>query len=542
MVKGYAIIVKTRNSLKFSVSVLLCLLLIGCSSQETEIPVAGKTYVLRYNPEHTGILSDADQISVVYAFDYWGTKVVQRLRGEGEQEDLFHNVLNPDEGRSIVRKMDRRGDHWEANIPIPDDASLISYYFTDGVRNDYNERKTYVSYVYGEDGKPVKGARFRNIDFLLMAGKDHPAILDEIRKEITDYPDHFIAHVVYWRFQFFETVSPDTLMKLMEKSGRHFSNLHNEYGDTVLNYKVLSLNDFNRIMRLSLREKFDDPSVTELREVVNSTILRTINELPQEQRLEQLRHIESIAKMMLQTPSQRVEREIESMEKLMERLAERIEKSKVQLQEMAEPAAGQDVFYLAVEEMPEIIGGIGSIQQRIRYPEEAKDAGIEGTVYVHVFIDTEGNVAKTEVVRDPGGGLAGAAVKAVTLTQFKPGRQRGEPVPVRVSIPIHFRLAEPEIDSKETAITIVEGPADLGDYITYPEDAIKNEIEGEVHTTVTLDENAHIIGIWIESGSDEKIARATMEGILKYPFADRETYRDLQKEQTITIIVRFSIQ
>ena len=258
--------------------------------------------------------------------------------------------------------------------------------------------------------------------------------------------------------------------------------------------------------------------------------------------MEQLRHIESIAKMMLQTPSQRVEREIESMEKLMERLAERIEKSKVQLQEMAEPAAGQDVFYLAVEEMPEIIGGIGSIQQRIRYPEEAKDAGIEGTVYVHVFIDNEGNVAKTEVVHDPGGGLADAAVEAVTLTQFKPGRQRGEPVPVRVSIPIHFRLAEPEIDSKETAITIVEGPADLGDYITYPEDAIKNEIEGEVHTTVTLDENAHIIGIWIESASDEKFAQATMEGILQYPFTDHETYREFQEEQTITIIVRFSIQ
>jgi len=535
-------IVKTRNSLILPVSVLLCLLLIGCSSQETEMPVAGKTYVLRYNPEHTGILTDADQIRVVYAFDYWGTKVVQRLRGEGEQEDLFHNVLNPDEGRSFVRKMDRRGGHWEAKIPIPDDASLISYYFTDGVRSDYNDRKTYVSYVYGEDGKPVKGARFRNIDFLIMAGKDHPAVLDEIHKEITDYPDHFIAHVVYWRFQFFETVSPDTLMMLMEKSGRHFSNLHNEYGDTVLNYKVLSFNDFNRIMRLSLREKFDDPAVTELREEVNTTILRTINELPQEQRFEQFRHIESIAKMMLQTPSQRVEREIESMEQLMERLAERIEKSKVQLQEMAEPAAGQGAFHLAVEEMPRIVGGIESIQRNIRYPERAKEEGVEGVVYVFAYIDAEGNVARTEVVRDPGAGLGEAAASAVAQAKFIPGKQRSQPVPVRVSIPIHFRLAEPEIDSKETAITIVEGPAELIDYITYPGDAVKIEIEGEVHTTVTLDENAHIIGIWIESASDEKFAQATMEGILKYPFADHERYRDLQKEQTITIIVRYTIQ
>jgi TonB family protein len=504
--------------------------------------VAGTTYVLQYDPASTGLLTDSDQIWVVYAFDYWGTKVVQRLRGEGEQEDLFRNVLNPDEGRSLIKEMVRRGNRWSAEILVPVGASLISYYFTDGTRNDYNDRMTYVSYVYGEDGIPVRGARFRNIDFLIMAGKAHSAILEEIGDEIRDYPDHFIAHVVYWRFRFFNTVSPDTLMMLMEESTRHFSDLHDEYGDTVLNYKVLSLNDINRVMQLSLRERFDEEPVTKLREVVNSTILQTIKHIPSEKRLEQLPRIESIANIMLQTPAVRMGRELERMEQIMERLAERIELTRSEIDEISKSPADRSSFYLTVEEMPKIVGGIESIQRNIRYPESAKEQGIWGSVYVFAYIDEGGNVARTEIVRDPGGGLGEAAAAAVAQAKFIPGRQRGQPVAVRVSIPVHFRLAEPDLSRKETVIQVIEGPFELVNYITYPEDALKNEIQGEVHATVTLGEGARIVGIWIVSADDERFARATMEGILRYPFADDEKYRGVTDQKPVTLRVRFSIQ
>jgi periplasmic protein TonB len=97
-------------------------------------------------------------------------------------------------------------------------------------------------------------------------------------------------------------------------------------------------------------------------------------------------------------------------------------------------------FFVAVEEMPEIVGGIASIQRRVVYPELAKRAGVEGTVYVYAFVDAQGRVVRTEVVNDPGAGLGDAAAKAVAEAEFKPGRQRGQPVGVRVSIPVHFRL------------------------------------------------------------------------------------------------------
>ncbi len=97
-------------------------------------------------------------------------------------------------------------------------------------------------------------------------------------------------------------------------------------------------------------------------------------------------------------------------------------------------------YFVAVEEMPEPIGGIAAIQSKIVYPEIAKRAGIEGKVYVKAYVDEKGNVTKAEVVKGLGAGLDEAAVEAVKETKFKPGKQRGKPVKVQVMIPIVFKL------------------------------------------------------------------------------------------------------
>ncbi len=41
----------------------------------------------------------------------------------------------------------------------------------------------------------------------------------------------------------------------------------------------------------------------------------------------------------------------------------------------------QDIYFVAVEEMPEPIGGMYAIQSKIKYPEKAKEQGIEGKYY-----------------------------------------------------------------------------------------------------------------------------------------------------------------
>jgi TonB family protein len=97
-------------------------------------------------------------------------------------------------------------------------------------------------------------------------------------------------------------------------------------------------------------------------------------------------------------------------------------------------------FFTAVEEMPEPIGGIRAIAENVKYPEIAKRAGIEGRVFVKALIDENGNVEGTQVIKGIGAGCDEAALEAVMLSKFKPGKQRGKPVKVQITIPILFKL------------------------------------------------------------------------------------------------------
>ena len=97
-------------------------------------------------------------------------------------------------------------------------------------------------------------------------------------------------------------------------------------------------------------------------------------------------------------------------------------------------------IFVIVEEMPELIGGLAAIQGNIRYPEIARKAGVEGRVFVQFVVDEQGNVVDPVVTRGLGAGLDEEAIRAVSQAKFTPGKQRGQPVPVRMSLPITFRL------------------------------------------------------------------------------------------------------
>jgi|SRR5690625_334446 len=100
---------------------------------------------------------------------------------------------------------------------------------------------------------------------------------------------------------------------------------------------------------------------------------------------------------------------------------------------------GPEIFEV-VEQQPELIGGLASLQQMVRYPEVARRAGLEGRVFVQFIVDEQGNVVDPVVVRGLGGGLDEEALRAVSQAKFTPGKQRGQAVNVRMSIPITFRL------------------------------------------------------------------------------------------------------
>ncbi len=108
---------------------------------------------------------------------------------------------------------------------------------------------------------------------------------------------------------------------------------------------------------------------------------------------------------------------------------------KEEIEEEEEP-----YYFVAVEEMPEPIGGLKSIQEKIIYPEIARRAGIEGKVFVRAYVDETGSVKRAEVIKGIGLGCDEAALDAVLNTKFKPGKQRGKLIKVQIIIPIVFKL------------------------------------------------------------------------------------------------------
>jgi protein TonB len=100
----------------------------------------------------------------------------------------------------------------------------------------------------------------------------------------------------------------------------------------------------------------------------------------------------------------------------------------------------EEDFFVLVEQMPELIGGIASLQEKIKYPELAIRANIEGRVYVQFIVNEKGQVEDPRVIRGIGGGCDEEALRVVKQAKFKPGLQRGRPVRVQFNLPVIFRL------------------------------------------------------------------------------------------------------
>ncbi len=105
----------------------------------------------------------------------------------------------------------------------------------------------------------------------------------------------------------------------------------------------------------------------------------------------------------------------------------------------------QAEIFTVVEEQPGYPGGeearIGYLQQNIKYPEEAKELGIQGKVFVTFVVEVDGTISDVRVLRGIGGGCDEEAIRVVrSMPKWVPGKQRGVPVRVQFNLPIKFTL------------------------------------------------------------------------------------------------------
>ncbi len=117
----------------------------------------------------------------------------------------------------------------------------------------------------------------------------------------------------------------------------------------------------------------------------------------------------------------------------------------VVVEEEPEEEEVEQVF-LIVEDQPEPKGGMGAFYEylgkNIRYPEQARRMGVEGRVFVEFVVDKDGALTNVKVVKGIGAGCDEEAVRIVkSAPNWTPGRQRGRPVKVKMTVPVFFKLS-----------------------------------------------------------------------------------------------------
>jgi len=131
------------------------------------------------------------------------------------------------------------------------------------------------------------------------------------------------------------------------------------------------------------------------------------------------------------------------------------EDTEIEIIEEVEEELEEDIPFMVVENMPALgdcksmrgderhtctqMEIIRYVSSNTKYPPIAKDAGIQGTVFVYFVVGKDGKVRDVKVLREVDPRLDKEAVRVVeSLPDFEPGEQRGKAVSVQYTIPVKF--------------------------------------------------------------------------------------------------------
>ena len=102
--------------------------------------------------------------------------------------------------------------------------------------------------------------------------------------------------------------------------------------------------------------------------------------------------------------------------------------------------------FMLVEEKPSFMGGDANafskwVNERLEYPEIAKENGVQGRVTLQFTVNTDGSVSNVKVLRGVDPSLDKEAVRVVSMSpKWTPGKQRDRAVKVTYTFPVIFQL------------------------------------------------------------------------------------------------------
>jgi len=192
------------------------------------------------------------------------------------------------------------------------------------------------------------------------------------------------------------------------------------------------------------------------------------------------------------------------------------------------------------------------IRKNFRYPQEAYEASVQGRVLVQFVINKTGEVTDLNLRGPYKGQLLEEEARRIVkkLPKFKPGMHNGKAVKVKYGIPISFKIPGKAPSNVKkikkfdenaktvynfTQVTAIpefkkcggnnsldcfnkELSKHVQKYFAYPEDAVRNNIQGKVTAYFVIDENGDIANIRTRGPKGAQILEeATKKLIEKLP-------------------------
>ena len=113
--------------------------------------------------------------------------------------------------------------------------------------------------------------------------------------------------------------------------------------------------------------------------------------------------------------------------------------------EPVKPKEEENKVFDVVEQMPSFPGGMAALmaylQKNIKYPPVAEENGIQGRVVCSFVVERDGSVTDIKVAKSVDPSLDKEAVRVVgAMPSWIPGKQNGQSVRVKYTLPVTFRL------------------------------------------------------------------------------------------------------
>lgn len=154
-----------------------------------------------------------------------------------------------------------------------------------------------------------------------------------------------------------------------------------------------------------------------------------------------------------------------------------------------------------IEIQPSFPGGEDSMYsylfRMLDYPDKALQNCIEGKVYVSFVVERDGLITNVHTVRGIGGGCDEEAERVVrSMPRWLPGSYKNEPVRVRYTLPMNFRITDKRA-CHDVEASFVGGKGALRKYISYylkyPTNVPEPPLRGIVVVSFTVDANGKIL-------------------------------------------------